>query len=412
MLKELVTIAVQNIFKRKLRSFLTLLGVVIGVAAIIGMVGAVQGISQMITGQVEKFQSDVITILPGQLKFSFTSFGGAQKTAQLTDKDVNEIKKVPGVEIVGGVISKRMTVEFEGEQMTISVVGIGPEVLKATETLGLSDGRYLDSNDGHAAVIGYSVANDIFKNNIELKKKFTIDGEEYKVVGILNKAGGMLQTIDTMIYIPQDVMKNDFSLGDNFDQIDVKISEGADSKQVANDIDTLLTKLHKVKQDEKDFTLITPEFTQQITSQITGLMQVLIGGIAGISLIVGAIGISNMMFTSVLERTREIGILKALGATNRHILTLFLMEAGIIGIVGGIIGILFGYVLGEGVLVIRQVLVARAGLSTGMAMPYVLLTPQLVFGTLIFSLAVGVLAGYFPARRASKLQPVEALRYE
>ncbi len=174
----------------------------------------------------------------------------------------------------------------------------------------------------------------------------------------------------------------------------------------------LLTKLHKVKPDEKDFTLITPEFTQQITSQITGLMQVLIGGIAGISLIVGAIGISNMMFTSVLERTREIGILKALGATNRHILTLFLMEAGIIGIVGGIIGILFGYVLGEGVLVIRQVLLARAGLSSGMAMPYVLLTPQLVFGTLIFSLAVGVLAGYFPARRASKLQPVEALRYE
>ncbi len=237
MLKELVTISVQNIFKRKLRSFLTLLGVVIGVAAIIGMVGAVQGISQMITGQVEKFQSDVITILPGQLKFNFASFGGAQKTAQLTDKDVNEIKKVPGVEIVGGVISKRMTVEFEGEQMTISVVGIEPEVLKATETLGLSDGRYIDSNDGHAAVIGYSVANDIFEKNIELKKKFTIDGEEYKVVGILNKAGGMLQTIDTMIYIPQDVMKNDFSLGDNFDQIDVKISEGADSKQVANDID-------------------------------------------------------------------------------------------------------------------------------------------------------------------------------
>ncbi len=414
MLRELVTIAVQSIFKRKLRSFLTLLGVIIGVAAIVGMIGAVQGISTMITGEIEKFQSDIITVLPGELKFGLELFGdfGATKAVKLTEKDVDEIKKISGVKVAGGIISKRLTVEFNEEKMSISVTGIDPDVFKEVEALGIKEGRYFDPNDGHVVVIGYSVANELFDKNVELKKVMSIEGKDFRVIGILDKAGGIFRVVDTMIYIPKDVMESDFSTDEGFTEIDVKIEKGADAGRIASEIEERLINLHKVKPDEKDFTIITPEFTRQITGQITMLMQVLIGGVAGISLVVGAIGISNMMFTAVLERTREIGIMKALGATSRNIMTLFLIESGIIGIAGGIIGILFGYGLGEGFIIARQFLISRTEFATGAAMPHMLLTPQLIFGVLVFSFVVGIASGFLPAYRASRLQPVEALRYE
>ncbi len=414
MLKEIFLMAAYNLSHRKLRTSLTILGVVIGVAAIVGLVGAAQGINKMIIQQVEKFQSDIISIIPGEFKMGFMGFGdfGAEKVAKLGERDVEEIKKIAGVRIAGGEVSKKFTVEFNDEKFSLSVFGADPEVLREVNTIGIFEGRDLDSGDTQSAVIGYSVAMDLFEKDIDLKKKILIDGKEFRVVGILNKAGGFFQTFDSIIYIPKDTMRDLFVLDkEEVSSIHVKVEEGYDPIRVAHAIEEELVKFRKVS-EKNDFTVISPEFSQKISEQILSLMQILLGGIAGISLVVGSIGISNMMFTSVLERTREIGIMKAVGAKSRHIMLLFLIESGIIGLIGGLIGIVVGYGLGEGFLYARQILIAQTEFAVSTEMPHVLLTPELIILSLFISCAVGILAGFLPARRAARLQPVEALRYE
>jgi len=415
MIKDLVILAAHSLASRKLRTSLTILGVVIGVAAIVGLIGAVQGISDMILGQVEKFQSDTITVVPGAFDMSFSMGGGSSDTSisKLTDKDVNEIEKIAGVSIVTGVIQDKMTVEYRDEKKSLTILGVDPQNMNEIYPYDISDGRFLSSSDQYSVLIGYSVANDIFSDNVGLKKKLVINSKEFQVVGIFAKVGGLFSSADSMVFIPQKTMKDAFSKTDDFSEIIAKAEKGADTNQIGSDIEYRLAKLHRVSLDKKDFTVITPEFGKQITEQITSLISILIGGIAGISLIVGAIGISNMMFTAVMERTREIGMMKAIGATSNNILMVILIESGIVGLVGGLIGIGFGYVIGEGFLIARQFAVSGISFAPQQTeMPHIALTPELVGFALAFSFIIGLLAGYFPARRASKLQPVEALRYE
>lgn len=415
MISELFRMAVYNLSHRKMRTFLTILGVVIGVAAIVGMVGATAGINEGIMSQVEKFQSNMIDILPGQFKFSFMQldFGAAEKFKPLTESDVNEIKKISGVETATGDIAHKVTVMFGDESAQLTLAGVEPSAFRKTDALGLLDGRYLEDSDDASIVLGYSVAYDLFKKDIALKKKITIEGKEYKVVGIMKKAGGFFQSFDSYVYIPKKVAREQFGLDkEKVSHIVVRVAEEYDIEDVGKKIEEKLCKAHK-SCDEKDFTVITPEFSRQISSQIVSLMSILMGGIAAISLVVGSIGIANMMYTSVVERTREIGILKAIGAANRNIMILFLLESGIIGIVGGIVGVFFGYVLGEGFLLARQVLAVMSGFATEeTVIAHMSLSPFLIIGAILLSLLVGILSGVFPARKAAKLQPVEALRYE
>jgi putative ABC transport system permease protein len=409
MIKDIVLIALRNMSRRKLRSFLTILGVIIGVAAIVGMVGATQGINKMILKQIEKFQSDVIEVIPGELKIGFSFGFEARKEAILTEKDVEELRSLAGGSVVSSSIHKNSIVSYRGEKFSLTVIGID-EYFKDVDTLGLLKGRY--PKKGKEVLIGYSVAYELFDKPIDLNKKIKIHGQEFRVVGIMNKAGGVFKQMDTLVYIPKSEMRKIFGLDEEIvSLIDIKVEEGNDPNEIARVVEEKLLALHKVSKENKDFTVISPEFSRKVTEQITSLMQALLGSIAGISLLVGAIGIANMMFTNVLERTREIGILKAIGATNRQIMSIFLVESGIIGFVGGILGIVLGYFLGEGFLFVRQLMISKTRfVPTTEEIPHISLSLELIVATLIFSFVIGLIAGLFPARRAARLQPIEALK--
>ncbi len=407
-MKEIARLAVYNLYYRKLRTFLTLTGVVIGVASIVGLIGAAEGINSVITGEIEKFQSNVIAVLPGEFKLQFSPLSQYEgmKAGRLTEKDADEISKIPGAETVMPSVSSRVRVEYGGETMILTVFAADPEKFREIDTIGVLEGRYFRS--GREVLLGYSVARELFEKEVGIRKKVRINGVEFRVVGVMNKAGGLFRAFDTMIYVPRTSAKRYLGLS-GVTEIDVKVGEGYDPGDVAARIEE---KLKELRKGEKDFTVISPDFSRSIANQILSAMQILLGGIAGISFLVGAIGISNMMFTSVLERTREIGIMKAIGATRRHVMAIFLIESGLIGLFGGILGVIFGYGIGEGFLALRQYFVEKSGVQTVLERPHVLISPELVVAALLFSFAVGVLAGAIPAKRAADLHPAEALRYE
>ncbi|MEM2890553.1 MAG: FtsX-like permease family protein, partial [Candidatus Hadarchaeum sp.] len=243
-----------------------------------------------------------------------------------------------------------------------------------------------------------------------------IKDTEFQVVGIMNKAGGALMTTDATIYLPKETMREIFNLPeDRVDSIVVGVKPDADINEVAEKISEALRRSHRVTKNNEDFTVITPDYVKNVVGQITGLLSILLGGIAGISLIVGTIGITNIMFVTVSERTREIGVMKALGSTNRDILMLFVLESGIISLIGGVIGVFVGLGLGEGLIFLSRMAIsgttiASNGLSSLQA--GIAIIPELIAGTIALSFVVGVIAGFLPARKAANLNPIEALRYE
>ena len=411
MLVEIILISFKHLAHRKLRTFLTVLGVVIGVAAITGMISATQAISSSITKEIEKFQTNIIEIVPGEFKLGFSIIPGGAVKASLTEKDAKIIKSIAGVEVVSTSIYKSGEVAKGDEKYYLTIMGIDAN-FKEINTIGIAKGRYPKS--GKEALIGYSVAYELFEKPLDVKEKIEIDGEEFKIVGIMNRAGGIFRSVDSIVYVPKETLRKIKNLDkDTVDVIDVKVKENVDPEMVAKEIEIRLAKAHKVRVDEKDFTVFSPEFSKKIAMQITSMLQVLLGSIAGISFLVGAIGIANMMFTSVLERTREIGILKAIGASDRQVMLLFLVESGIIGLIGGIIGIFLGYGLGQGFLILRQYMLSKTGMiETIPKVPEIEISLELSLLALLLSFVIGILAGLLPARRAAKLPPVEALRYE
>ncbi len=409
MIKDVVAISFRHLAHRKLRSFLTVLGVVIGVAAIIGMVSSTQAISGMITREIEKFQTDVIEIIPGEFKLGFML---AQATkADLTERDAELIASIGGVEAVSANVHKTAELAKGRERYYLTVMGVD-ENFERINTIGIYRGRY--PKKGREALLGYSVAHDLFEKPVGVKEKILIQGKEFKVVGIMNKAGGIFKSVDSIVYIPKKTLREIFDLDkEKVDVIEVKVEAGVDPEVIAEEIEYRLAKAHGVREDEKDFTVFSPTFSKKVAAQITGMLQVLLGSVAGISFVVGAIGIANMMFTSVLERTREIGIMKAIGASDRDVMLIFLTESGVVGLIGGLIGIFAGYALGQGFLLFRHYMLLRTGVIQPLAeVPVVKIDLAFSLFALVISFAIGILAGLLPARRAAKLQPVEALRYE
>lgn len=412
MLKGSFILIFRNLTQRKLRSSLTTLGVIIGIAAIVGMVSATQGISNSIGEQLEKLQGDRILIIPSS-RGGVLSLGTA---GGLTEKDVEIIKRINGVNVAYGQLQTSALVIYGEEGQGLTIVGLSPSDFERLDTLGVEVGRYLKDSDRYAAVIGNSVAHEKFQKEVGLRKKLIIKDTEFQVVGIMNKAGGALMTTDATVYLPKETMREVFNLPeDRVDSIVVGVKSDADINGVAEMISDALRRAHRVTKNNEDFTVITPDYVKNIVGQITGLLSILLGGIAGISLIVGTIGITNIMFVTVSERTREIGVMKALGSTNRDILMLFILESGIISLIGGVIGVFVGLGLGEGLIFLSRMAIsgttiANGGLSSLNA--GIAIIPELIAGAIALSFVVGVIAGFLPARKAANLNPIEALRYE
>ncbi|MFH1841448.1 MAG: ABC transporter permease [Candidatus Nealsonbacteria bacterium] len=401
-LKEYIGIALRNIRTRLLRSWLTIFGIIIGVFLIISLLSLSEGLKSTIDQQLQALGGEMIMVMPGSDIFSSLMFGGAK----LQREDMEAIKKAKGVDSVIGYSYIGAIARYKDESKQIAIAGLDPwkealNLFSVFQGWSLKDGRW--PSKGNEILVGSQVANEIFSKKMEIGSETTIKGRKFWVTGILNSLGS--QQDDSMVYMDMEVYQD--LTGEKRGTASyamAKLSEGADENVVAEEIEESLKKTRKRRSgtDEADFSVITSEKMGEIAGTILGIIQIVIIGFASIAIVVGGIGITNSMFTSVRERTKEIGIMKAIGATNSAILSIFLIEAGIIGILGGVGGILFGSLLAKGIDYYAQLNPSFYFTTT--------ISPWMIIFALAFSLLVGCLAGFFPARQAAKLKPVDALR--
>ena len=425
-LKKSFQLALNILLHSKLRSWLTIVGIVIGIAAVVAIISISQGAQQQLQARLGGLGADVITVSPGASRargFGFGGgesggpgggFGGSSGTAatstpkNLTAKDVMILKSISNVKYVEGEVSGRASVHFSTKTATLSVRGVSIDVWKDITTEKLDSGRFLTNGDSYAVVIGSNVANTIFSEPIPVNSKILINDESFKVVGILQDG--------STIYMPIGIARNTLeNVGkDEFSSIYVKIGDVALSDATVVDVTKKLMMSRGILQTNKqDFSVSSPTAIQESIQQTLNTMTLFLGAIAAISLIVGAVGIANTMFTAVLEKTREIGIMKAIGTQNKDIMTIFLLNSGLIGLIGGLGGVILGYISSAAISSAGGIQTSGGGRGfLGALGSSSIVSPWLVVGALLFSMMIGMIAGAIPAYRASRLNPVDALRYE
>jgi putative ABC transport system permease protein len=422
-LDDIFKLSLNSLTHRGLRSWLTILGIIIGVAAVIAMLSIGTGMSQSVEAQMSSLGADILTVSPGYTRAegSAGGFKGIRSSmlettdddsSALTDKDIYAISTAEGVLAVNGIISGQAEVEYLSESVTLSIEGIDPVAWNEMTTSELESGRFLSQGDGNSVIIGSSVAHDMFVQTLTLNTQIKIEGKTFKIVGILEESGtDGFGGDDRSIFITQDSIRDiveDID-SDEYSTIEVQITDTDLVDEIIENVENALYTSRMVTEETQDFTVTTPtSMIETLTSTMETLSFFFIG-IATISLLVGAIGIANTMFMSVMERTRLIGILKSLGSKNSEIMKLFITESGVIGLMGGLLGIFLGFILvgiisGAGL----NLMGGRTGLGTSVAV----VTPELIIFALIFSTVIGVLSGLIPARKAASLQIVEAMRSE
>ncbi len=404
MINDFFILSINNLKRRKLRSWLTMIGIFIGIAAVVSLLSLGQGLQDYITEQFEILGGDKIII---ESKTLGPPGSATSKSLILTSKDLEIIKDTKGVKDVGGILMKSGVVKFKDEANVVFTLGMDEDYLSLFDNLGnfeVTEGRDLANEDKYKVVIGYNHAHgDIWDKKVSLRDSIEIEGKEFKVVGIRGKIGNPFD--DNSLSIPKETLKEILDIEDEESQIIVKVSEGEDPEKVADDIERRLRKSRSEKEDQETFNVRTSEQLLTTFTNIFAVVQGVLVGIAAISLLVGGIGIMNTMYTSVLERTKEIGTMKAIGAKNSHILYIFLIESGLLGLVGGLIGVIIGISLAKAAEYV-------AGIYIGSPLLQASMNPVIILGALAFSFIIGSLSGIFPAIQASKLKPVDALRYE
>lgn len=383
--------ALKSIVNNKVRSFLTMLGVIIGVGAVIAAVAFAQGATKKITDSIQGLGTNLIQI----------SITGRNSNRNLTYEGLKEFadKNAGSISYIAPQVNGSVTVKVGDKSRDTSLNGTSPEY-EYIKNMHVQSGRYLLSFDmdymQKVAVIGTAVANDIFGGADPVGKTIKINGQIFKVVGLLEqKAGGQDQSEDDQVIIPVTVAQR-LSRNTIIRSFSVQASSPEVVNNVMEELNIFLTKIYK---DSTTFRVFNQAQMLSTLNDITGTMAVILGGIAAISLLVGGIGIMNIMLVSVTERTREIGIRKAIGAKRRNILVQFLIEAIMVTGTGGLIGVLIG------VGIIRFI-IGGLNLTTPVYSPFWI---TLSFG---ISLAVGIVFGLFPAYKAARLNPIEALRFE
>ena len=404
MISDFLKLSLNGFRKRKLRSALTMLGIIIGIAAVVSLISLGNGLRDAITGQFGSLSTDKLTI-----QNAGTGFGppGSTTIRKLTSHDIDIIERISGIDSVIPRLIRIGKVDYN-KAVGFTYLGSLPDDQKKADIVyaaldaKLEDGRLLRANDRNEILIGSEVAKGTeYDKGIKVGTTLKIQGRDFKVVGILKPSSSFITNI--VIVMSEKDMKEILNIGDEYDLIVAQVSKGADVEQVADRISRALRKDRDEKVGEEDFSVQTPLQAVSSVNTILDIINLIVSGIAAISLIIGGIGIANTMYTSVLERTKEIGTMKAIGAKNSDILLLFVLESGLIGLVGGIIGALVGLGMAFGVSAI-------ANSAFGSTILSVTVNYTLLGGAVGFSFMIGLLSGWFPSRQASKLKPVDALR--
>lgn len=399
--------ALESLNSNKLRSSLTILGIVIGVGAVIAMLAVGNGAQNTITGSISGIGSNLLFVMSGNTSQELTH------VEPLTMDDANSLLdqfQAPSVEGVAPVVNGDVTVTAGSESTATFVYGVTTSY-EAVRNYHVTEGTFISEDQvlGKASVVllGPDVAEELFGRTDGLVgETVRIEGQPFKVIGVLESKGGSpFVSQDDVVIVPITTSQARLTRRSN-DRIDLIFvqSISADAlSQASEEISQILRTRHRTKVGEDDFTILSQQDFVETAKTITNVMTIFLGGIAGISLLVGGIGIMNIMLVSVTERTREIGLRKALGARKKDIMIQFLTESSLLSLFGGVIGIGLGWLI--------SFVVGKIAAASGTALYPVVGLDAILLAT-IFSTAVGLFFGLYPANRAANLEPVEALRYE
>jgi len=407
-ISQVVIEALESISSNKLRSGLTVLGIVIGVAAVIAMLAVGNGAQDSITGSISGIGTNLLFVFEGNPN------DAVRNEQPLTLQDAEALSDpfaAPSVAAVAPVIQTSNEVSYSGEVVTTSIIGALPSYF-SVRNLNVTEGEILSEEHilGRASValIGPETADKLFGRREGLTgETIRIAGQPFRILGVLEaKGGGSFGSEDDQVIIPLTSAQTRLVRRGGRDEVDMIFVQAATAEQVPNatqEITDILSQRHRTEIGLPDFTVFSQQDFLSTAATITNVLTIFLGGIAAISLLVGGIGIMNIMLVSVTERTREIGLRKALGARRRDILIQFLTESSLLSLIGGLIGIAFGwliaYIVGQVAAASGTVFNPRVGVDS-------------ILLATIFSAAVGLFFGIYPANRAAGLEPVEALRYE
>lgn len=384
-----IKMAFKSILANKLRSLLTMLGIIIGVTAVIALVSLGQGATKSVTEQVQSLGTNLLTV----------NILGRGTTNTLTAKDADQLGDISGIQYLAPASTSNASVKNGTESVSVSVVGTNSEYADVRE-YKVATGRFLSQIDldfyQKVAVLGSQTASDLFSSGNPIGQYVQINGARYKVVGVLASKGSTTNgSSDEVVMIPESSAERLFKQK-GVRTVYVQVQQDDQIDSVVSQLEAALSK--KFRGNTDSYRVFNQDDILSTLDSVTGTLTLALGGIAGISLLVGGIGIMNIMLVSVTERTREIGIRKAIGAKRRDILTQFLIESMALSGLGGVLGIGIG--------------VGAARLASKMLKMQVEFSVQIILVAFVFSVLIGVIFGMFPANKAAKLKPIEALRFE
>lgn len=384
--KSVTKMAFQSILSNKMRTFLTMLGIIIGVFAVVVLISIGQGATSGVTESISSMGSNMISV----------SILGRNKS--ISFKDIHDFEKLEGIKSVTPVYTANATVKYDLNNTSVRITG-GNENYMSINNYEIGSGRTISPIDvdyrNKVAVIGLTVAKDLFDGDGAINKDIYINGEKYTVVGVLeDKGSSIMGDNNEIVIVPVTTLMRQNNTN-SITSITVQASSAEESVAAKKNVENYLLDYFE---DEDSYRVFSQDEMLNTLNEVTGMLTAMLGGIAGISLLVGGIGIMNIMLVTVTERTREIGIRKAIGAGRSNILIQFLIESSVMSGVGGVIGAALG-------------IAASYVISNMMNISYTVNVP-VIMGAFVFSLAVGVFFGLYPANKASKLKPVDALRYE
>lgn len=401
---DLAKLSGRNLFRRGKRSWLTIIGIIIGITAIVALFSLGQGLEDSVTQEFQDLGANTIYVLPGSGLGGL--FGGGGQS--LEEGDLEAVRRVQEVDIAGPLINARSDANFRGERQGLLVLGVptdeSQEMIMRTNSLVVDTGRNIRSNDVRSALAGSSLGEgEVFDGEVRLRSQIEVFDEDVRVIGSLEETGD--PAYDGGLVMPIESVRELIDDSDRIDFIIAEVQSGQEPEKAAEEIEKEIRNERNIQEGEENFTVSTAEDLLNSLVGILNLVQYIVIGIVSIALFVGGLGIMNTMYMSVSERTKEIGIMKAIGATKKQILVIYLSESAVLGFIGGVVGVILG-------LGISEIAFYFIGQSTGGMVLEPTRSPELIAASLTVSVLLGMVSGFLPARKAANLEPVEAIRQE